>query len=142
MSDIQTANLSESFSIKNGVKQGAVLSPRLYCTYIDGLFTELRKRKTGCWVGQTFCGIAGYADDLPLMVPTLDGLQEMIQTCEAYADSHNLVFSTHPDPKKCKTKCLASLRKDRQLRKLKLNGRELPWVKSSKHLGVLFRKIS
>jgi hypothetical protein len=146
MYSIQTANvrwngnLSESFSIKNGVKQGAVLSPRLYCTYIDGLFADLRKRKTGCWIGETFCGIAGYADDLLLMAPSLDGLQEMIQTCEAYAESHNLIFSTHPDPKKCKTKCMASLRKDRKLKKLKLNGRELPWVKSSKHLGCTIQE--
>ena len=45
---------SKTFSISNGVKQGAVLSPRLYCIYIDDLFTEMRTRKTGCWVGDTF----------------------------------------------------------------------------------------
>ena len=39
-------NVSKTFPIKNGVKQGAVLSPRLYCTYIDGLFDELKRRKT------------------------------------------------------------------------------------------------
>ena len=59
-----------------------------------------------------------YADDLFLMVPTLDGLQTMIQTCESYAKEHNLVFSTH----KCKTKCLTSLKKDRELRNLRWNG--------------------
>ena len=30
--------LSNKCLIKNGVKQGAVLSPRLYCLYTDGLF--------------------------------------------------------------------------------------------------------
>ena len=126
---------SKTFSISNGVKQGAVLSPRLYCIYIDDLFTEMRTRKTGCWVGDTFGGILGYADDLLLMAPTLDGLQDMIQTCERYAKEHNLVFSTHTNPTKCKTKCMASLKKDRELRKLCLGGMELPWVKTSKHLG-------
>ena len=128
-------NISRSFPVSNGVKQGAVLSPRLYCIYMDDLFAEMRRRKTGCWVGDTFGGIAGYADDLLLSAPTLDGLQEMIITCEKYAVEHNLVFSTNPNPTKCKTKCIASLKKDRELKKLRLGGLELPWVKSAKHLG-------
>ena len=103
--------------------------------YIDDLFKEMRRRKTGCWIRNTFCGIVGYADDLLLMAPTLDGLQKMLKLCESYAKEHNLFFSTHPDPKKCKTKCLASLRKDRELKNLTLDGKDLPWVKSSKHLG-------
>ena len=37
--------LSEAFPVSNGVKQGAVLSPILYCIYTDGLFSLLRKRK-------------------------------------------------------------------------------------------------
>ena len=137
----QTANvrwnneLSKIFPISNGVKQGAVLSPRLYCIYIDELFIELRRRKSGCWVNDMFCGIAGYADDLLLIAPSLDSLQDMIKTCEEYANHHNLIFSTDPNPKKCKTKCMAALKKHRELRKLKLNGSDLPWVKNSKHLG-------
>ena len=137
----QTANvrwnnkISKLFQISNGVKQGAVLSPRLYCIYIDELFKELRRQKSGCWVDDMFCGIAGYADDLLLLAPSIDALQHMIKTCEEYARSHNLTFSTDPNPRKCKTKCLAVLKNDRDLRKLRLNGSELPWVKSSKHLG-------
>ena len=127
--------ISKLFPISNGVKQGAVLSPRLYCIYIDELFVKLRTRKTGCWIGDTYCGILGYADDLLLLSPTLDGLQDMINTCTKYAKVHNLTFSVHPNPSKCKTKCLASLKKERKLRKLYLNEKELPWVPSSKHLG-------
>ena len=128
-------NLSKTFSIKNGVKQGAVLSPILNCVYIDDLFATLRKRKTGCWVGNMFIGIVGYADNLLLLAPTLDGLQDMTKTCEEYAKTHNLTFSTHPDTNKCKTKCLAFLKKERELKNIILNGMELPWVISSKHLG-------
>ena len=72
--------LSKTFPVKNGVKQGAVLSPILYCIYIDRLFDLLRKRKTGCWVKGSLVGIVGYADDLLLLSPPLDGLQEMVKT--------------------------------------------------------------
>ena len=130
--------LSDSFFVRNGVKQGAVLSPILYCIYIDSLFTHLRKKKTGCWVNGTYVGIVAYADDLMLLSPTLDGLQEMTKTCEDYANTHNLSFSTNPIIKKCKTKCLAFLKKERNLSNIKLNGMELPWVDTAKHLGCRF----
>ena len=81
----------------------------------------------------------GYADDNFLLSPTLDGLQDMLNTCEDYAKEHNLVFSTDPCPKKSKTKCLAYLNKERDLRKLKLCGNSLPWVDSCKHLGNKFQ---
>ncbi len=126
---------SKEFSIRNGVKQGAVLSPRLYCVYTDGLFELLRNHRTGCWVKGHFAGILGYADDLLLLSPTLDGLQEMVKKCGDYADQYNLKFSTHQDIKKCKTKCIAFLRKDKDLRNILLNGKTLPWVKYAKHLG-------
>ena len=70
------------------------------------------------------------------MSPTLDGLQQMLHVCEDYAERHNLKFSTDPNPKKSKTKCMAYLCKERELRKLELCGNRLPWVKSGKHLGM------
>ena len=127
--------LSKTFPVKNGVKQGAVLSPILYCINIDSLFDLLRKRKTGCWVKGSFVGIIGYADDLLLLSPSLDGLQEMVKTCEDYGTTHNLTFTTNPDHKKCKTKCIAFLTRERPLKNINLNGSELPWGNSTKHLG-------
>ena len=45
----------------------------------------------------------------------LDGLQEMLDTCEEYANEHNLTFSTNDNPNKNKTKCMAFLKKKRTL---------------------------
>ena len=61
---------SYSFSLSNGVKQGAVLSPLLYCFYSNDLFKILRKNKTGCWISGKFVGVLGYADDTLLLCPT------------------------------------------------------------------------
>ena len=50
--------------------------------------------------------------------------------------SHNLKFSTHPDPQKCKTKTMAFLKKSRPLPNLLLCGNPLPWTTKCKHLGI------
>ena len=129
-------DFSDFFNIENGVKQGAVLSAIFYCMYTNGLFQELRRKNIGCCVRQNYIGIVGYADDLFLMCPTLDGLQKMLVICEQYASAHNLSFSTDPNPNKSKTKCIAFLLKKRNLAKLWLGGNQLPWVDAGKHLGM------
>ena len=126
---------SDFFSVKNGVRQGAILSGILYCFYTNDLFSILRRNKTGCWVDNVFMGIFGYSDDNLLIAPSLDSLQEMVKTCEAYAGEHNLKFSTNVDPVKCKTKCIVFLRKERALGAVELGGVHLPWVDGGLHLG-------
>ena len=121
--------------MKNGVKQGAVLSALLFCVYVDALFKILRKKRTGCWINSNYIGILGYADDIFLLSPTRDGIQEMVKTCNDFATQHDLTFSTNSDYRKCKTKCLAFLKNTRNLRNIQLGKIELPWVQSTKHLG-------
>ena len=53
---------SRYFTIKNGVKQGAILSAVLYCVYTNELFAKLRRLKIGCHVNKTYVGV----DDLLL----------------------------------------------------------------------------
>ena len=66
----------------------------------------------------------------------------MVKSCEEYSASHNLTISTHTDIKKCKTKCMAFINKRWPLMHIKLNGKNLPWVDSSKHLGVRVGNMS
>ena len=58
---------SDSFGVSNGVKQGGVLSPKLFCIYIDNLLVSLKNNDIGCHVGSHFCGAFGYADDIMLV---------------------------------------------------------------------------
>ena len=55
---------SDSFGVSNGVKQGGVLSPILFCIYIDNLLMSLKKNDIGYQVGSYLCGAFGYADDI------------------------------------------------------------------------------
>ena len=128
-------SFSDIFPIKNGVRQGAILSGILYCFYTNELFTILRRNGSGCWLGSVFAGIFGYSDDNLLLAPSLDSLQEMLETCEQYAAEHNLKFSTNENPVKCKTKCIAFEKQERPLSSVQLCGVPLPWVDGGLHLG-------
>ena len=57
------------------MKQGAILSPILYCVYTNGIFQEMRRMNIGCCIGRSYVGVLGYADDLCLVAPCIDGLQ-------------------------------------------------------------------
>ena len=126
---------SRMFSITNGTRQGAVVSPIYFSLYLDDLFTELRALGVGCYVGGTWMGAAGYADDIILLAPSRSAMATLLATCEDYAKSHNITFSTDVDPKKSKTKCLHFTLQERIVNPLKLNGDDLPWVKKALHLG-------
>jgi len=76
---------SQSFGIRNGVKQGGILRPVLFCIYIDGLLVRLKQSKIGCWTGNTFVGALAYADDITLFAPTPSAMRYMLRICEEYS---------------------------------------------------------
>ena len=129
--------LSNSFALTNGVKQGAVLSALLYCIYVDDLYKQLRKQKYGCWVNGKYHGILGYSDDILLLCPSIAALRHMLETCEKYAVGHNLQFSTSADPSKNKCKCISFGNKLKSIPNLKLCDNDLPWVDTIKYLGTI-----
>jgi len=84
---------SDSFECKNGVKQGGVLSPVLFCVYIEKLLLQLEQRGVGCHIGQVFAGAVAYADDVTLMAPCLSAMQKLLDVCTHYANDFNLQFN-------------------------------------------------
>ena len=123
--------------MKNGVRQGAILSPSLFCVYLDTLLSSLRDSGMGCYLAGSYIGALGYADDVTLLAPSRQALQKMLKLCEDFSSSHSMLFSTDPDPVKSKTKCLFFSRKrsSDQIKNVELNGDLLPWVTTAKHLG-------
>ena len=107
----------------------------LFCVYVNDLIKEHLKNRDSCWITQRFVGIAMYADDIVLLSPSLDGLQNMVDTCSSYAKTFNLKFSTNENIQKSKTKCMPFLQKYRKLRNFHQDGKALPWVNCIKYLG-------
>ena len=77
--------LSDYFLAVNGVKQGGVPSPVLYCVYIDDLLLALSKSGVGCYVGNNFVGALAYADDIVLIAPTATAMRKLLSICGEYA---------------------------------------------------------
>ena len=121
--------LSESFTVANGVKQGAVISPLLFSIYIDNLFIELKQLGLGCHVGPTFAGAFGYADDVALIAPSIYALKKMISVCESYAERHHIIFN----PTKSKLLCYNV--DPSSLGPIYLNNQSISIVSHDKHLG-------
>jgi len=83
----------DSLDAVNGVKQGGVLSPVLFCIYLDVLLTTLCSSKIGCFVGTMFTGILAYADDIVLLAPTPQAMRCMLSICEKYAAEFGVMFN-------------------------------------------------
>ena len=93
---------STDFCVSNGVKQGDVISPILFSSYMDALFERLKRNTIGCHVGPAY---AMYADDVALVVPSLYSLRCMIATCEEFANEYQIDFN----PTKSKLICLKQI---------------------------------
>ena len=139
----QTANvrwknkMSQEFNIRNGVRQGAVISPLFFNFYMDNLFSILKSINSGCLINNYFAGCIGYADDLLFLCPSRSGLQEMLEVAQDYVQEHQISFSTHQEPTKSKTKGIIFSKGNLRFSPapLRLNGNDLPWIESAKYLG-------
>ena len=127
---------SEQFVARNGVKQGGVLSPVLFCIYIDKLLVELSNSRVGCHIGSYFIGALAYADDIVLITPTPSAMRTLLSICDTFASLNDIIFNS------AKSKCVI-IRPYRvhsytnNIVNFTINGQPIDSVPSYKHLGHL-----
>jgi len=85
--------ISDSFIVGSGVRQGGCLSPAIFNVFINMLIQKLRKLNTGCHVSGMFLGCLLYADDIILISPSVNGLQEMLDKCFDISQLLSLQFN-------------------------------------------------
>jgi Reverse transcriptase (RNA-dependent DNA polymerase) len=70
-----------------------MLSPVLFCVYIDDLLVKLSRSGIGCFSGLNFVGALAYADDIVLVAPTPAAMRKMLTICDKYAADYNIMFN-------------------------------------------------
>ena len=110
------------FRLCNGVRQGRVLSLILFSIYINELIRELEASGFGCYVGHTFYGAHGYADDLTLLALTAMALSSMLRICEDFGAHYDVLFNS----KKTVCICLSKI-KVKSYPDICFNGEPLKW---------------
>ena len=61
---------SSFFTVSNSVRQGGILSPRLFAVYVDDLSKNLHDARSGCFIGHQCINHVTYADDICLLAPS------------------------------------------------------------------------
>ena len=69
------------------------MSPLLFNLYMFHLIDTLERRGFGCHMGNLFTGCFINADDITLLAPSCQSLNEMLNICELYAFGHDSVFN-------------------------------------------------
>ncbi|MEL6989919.1 MAG: reverse transcriptase domain-containing protein, partial [Bacteroidota bacterium] len=123
---------SDRFQIRNGVKQGGVMSPLLFTLYVDILIRNLRVTRMGCYIGNVCSAAFVYADDIVLLAPTRKAMQTLLDTCEKFGEEFGLTYN----PDKCETLVFNNDNNTTNFDlKLQLCNKDLKLVKKTKHLG-------
>ena len=123
---------SQYFRVKNGVKQGGVISPILFNLYIDRLLLCLQRSGLGCHISNTYMGALSYADDITLISPSLYGSNRMLDICNKFAIDNFIIFNSK------KTICIKYGEDVRVSEQVLMNGRLLSWHSEVRHLGNFF----
>ena len=123
---------SESFPVKCGTKQGGILSPDFFSIYIDDLIVILRRKGVGCHILEYFLACILFADDVTLMAPMRDAMQQLLNDCAAYCSRFCLKFNVS------KTKIMVFGKISAQissLARISLSGDLIEFVTSCRYLG-------
>ena len=122
-------SISRSFHVKSGVRQGGILSPRLFILYVNDLLIALRASGAGCYIEEMFVAAIMYADDLALLAPTRKSMQQLLNICQEFGIDWCLTYNP------TKTSVLI-FGKSISHEPLYLNNMPIATVNSYKYLGV------
>ena len=127
--------LSCLFNITKGMRQGSILSPRLFNVFINDLLSSLKLNTNGVRIHDFKLSVIAYADDINLFSTTTTGLQKLMNICESYATKWRMKFNP------TKTKCTRIGKPELQNSpSWQLDGETITLTDETTILGVNFTK--
>ena len=83
---------SHCFTISNGVRQGGILSPKIFALYMNGLTDKLSNSYAGCYINDKCINHIMYAYDICPMEPTATAMQNLLDICHNSGANNNNIF--------------------------------------------------
>ena len=125
---------SSSFKLKNGTRQGGILSPLIFNYYIKEIISTVLDSNIGCRLGVHKMNIISYADDLVVLAPSSSGLNLLLNMVSGLISDNNLTLN----PRKCKVLIFST--KNFKLNpgtEFKINGMNVEVVPDYTYLGFI-----
>ena len=119
------------------MRQGDVLSLVLFAIYMDVLIVRLRDAGYGCRLLNEFYGCLLYADDILLLVHSLNAMRRLLQVCEQVAIDLDVKFNSSKSVV-LRTGCRYNARSV----PLQLAGEKPKFVVSLKYLGICIKAFT
>jgi len=85
--------ITSSFFMKNGTRQGSILSPYLFSIYMRHVSEVVVKSGLGCCIGYMPVCILLYADDLVILAPSWRAQQKLLNLCYDSVTCLNMKFN-------------------------------------------------
>jgi hypothetical protein len=128
--DIET----DFFDVEEGVKQGCVLSPILFCIYINELARLIINEDVGVRICDVKTGCLFWADDVVLIADTEADLQRMLDIASKFSRTWKLDFNMD------KSKVLVVGKRTDKTKLWKLGNQSISECDNYKYLGVHFSR--
>ena len=81
------------FTVLKGVRQGGILSPRIFAVYVDDLSKQLSDARSGCLTGHQCINHVIYADEICLLAPSALGLQKLLEICYDFIQDNDIILN-------------------------------------------------
>ena len=125
---------SESWGVNNGARQGGILSPLIFSFYINHVLETIMDMSVGCSLNGYKTSIVCYADDIIILAPSAQGVQQILNVLSGMLSdlclTVNVLKSQYVIFRSNKRKITSSP-------KVFMNGVQIKEMKQCKYLGVI-----
>ena len=125
--------IGEEWIIKNGVRQGGILSTILFNFYINSCLETTLNMNIGCFLSGMNVSVIGYADDILILAPSKSGLELLLGNLFEKLTSDGLIVNYD----KCSYIVFRHKRNVCSRESVVINSVEIQRVTTLKYLGVL-----
>ena len=86
--------ISHYFYVSNGVRQGGILSPKLYSVYVYDFSDYSIKSQIRCQIDSLCVNLVMHADEICLMALSPTALQKLMHICHEFSMQNNLSYNS------------------------------------------------